>query len=85
MPFMDGKEATIKIRSLTRNFPPDMQPKIFAVTGHVEEEYYQNCMKCGMDQVYCKPLAIYDFAQILLNMKFIDSIPSNIKLEEDGN
>ena len=41
MPFMDGYQATSKIRTLYLNMeiPKDLQPKIIAITGHVENEY----------------------------------------------
>ena len=41
MPFLDGYEATKRIRKkyLRINIPRNEQPKIIAVTGHVENEY----------------------------------------------
>ena len=52
MPFMDGYQATKNIRRLTQGLPQEDQPKIFAVTGHVEDEYYTKAISAGMDQVY---------------------------------
>jgi CheY-like chemotaxis protein len=41
MPFMDGYEATKRIRRmfLSQDIPRAQQPKIVAITGHVENEY----------------------------------------------
>ena len=63
MPFLDGYEATKQIRRLFNNegIEKNNQPKIVAVTGHVENEYVQKANKCGMDRVYPKPLPIKDF------------------------
>ena len=60
MPFMDGYSATTKIRTLYQNegIARDLQPKIIAITGHVENEYVQKAFKSGMDRVYPKPLPI---------------------------
>ena len=60
MPFMDGYQATTKIRALYQNMdiPRELQPKIIAITGHVENEYVLKAFKSGMDRVYPKPLPI---------------------------
>ena len=34
------------------------QPKIIAVTGHVENEYMQRAMTSGMDKILKKPLHV---------------------------
>ena len=54
MPFLDGYEATIKIRQLyaSMNIAPELHPKIVAVTGHVEEEYLKRAISSGMNKVY---------------------------------
>ena len=43
MPFIDGYQATRQIRRLYMgmDIAREMQPKIVAVTGHVENEYVQ--------------------------------------------
>jgi len=58
MPFLDGYEATKKIRKMfsDEGILHDLQPKIIAVTGHVEQEYVSNAIKSGMDSVFSKPL-----------------------------
>ena len=54
MPFLDGYEATKQIRKLfeSHNIERQRQPKIIAITGHVENEYVQNAVDSGMDKVY---------------------------------
>jgi len=41
MPFMDGYEATRRIRRMYKqqNIREEQQAKIVAITGHVENEY----------------------------------------------
>ena len=84
MPFMDGYEATKRIRKLflSKDIPRKQQPRIVAITGHVENEYVQRAIACGMDKVYPKPLPIKDFGQLLLSMKFIDSVPEHLRADE---
>ena len=55
MPFMDGYEATSKIREylFAYNLP---QPIITAVTGHTEKAYIKRAIDCGMNQVLSKPV-----------------------------
>ena len=63
MPFLDGYEATKRIRKLflTLDIPREQQPRIVAITGHVENEYVQKAISSGMDKVYPKPLPIKEF------------------------
>jgi CheY-like chemotaxis protein len=63
MPFLDGYEATKQIRAIyTENcIDVEEQPKIIAITGHVENEYVNKAIQSGMDHVYQKPLPIEDF------------------------
>jgi len=57
MPFMDGYEATQKIRSFfSSNEMGGAQPLIVAVTGHTEQPYLDRCIKCGMDKALSKPI-----------------------------
>ena len=63
MPFLDGYEATKRIRGLYNKLeiPRSSQPKIVAITGHVENEYIQKAINSGMDKVFPKPLPIQEF------------------------
>ena len=59
MPFMDGFQCTMQIRSLLnkqRNLRIEEQPVISAVTGHSEGLYIRKCFKHGMNQVLTKPV-----------------------------
>ena len=58
MPFLDGYAATKKIRKMYANLGilRENQPKIIAITGHVEVEYQTKAIASGMDKVYQKPL-----------------------------
>ena len=87
MPFLDGYEATKKIRKLWQSMgiQREFQPKIVAVTGHVEEEYVKKAIKSGMDKIYPKPLPIKDFGQLLLDMKFIDAVPQHLRLDSNSD
>ena len=46
MPFMDGYQATKRIRKLYHNIDvaKEYQPKIIAITGHVENEYVEKAI-----------------------------------------
>ena len=54
MPFMDGYEATKKIRKYLHK-KGLKQPVIAAITGHTEQSYIRRAIKSGMNQVICKP------------------------------
>ena len=84
MPFMDGYEATKRIRKMFASIdvPRKQQPKIVAITGHVENEYIQRAISSGMDKVYPKPLPIKEFGQLLMSMKFIDSVPDHLRADD---
>lgn len=83
MPFLDGYEATKKIRKmfLQCDIERDRQPKIIAITGHVEKEYVTKAIESGMDKVYQKPLPVQEFGQMLMQMRFIDSVPEHLRLD----
>jgi CheY-like chemotaxis protein len=63
MPFLDGYEATKVIRSLYKQnkIESEQQPRIIAITGHVENEYVKKAIQSGMDKVFQKPLPIKEF------------------------
>ena len=59
MPFMDGYEATDKIRQYL--FEKDiLQPIIIGVTGHTEDSYIQRALDSGMNEVLFKPCEALD-------------------------
>lgn len=64
MPFMDGYEATIKIRSFYRT-KKILQPMVVACTGHNEPEYIQKAWRYEMDEVVPKPTDIEVIKSIL--------------------
>ena len=61
------------------------QPKIIAITGHIENEYVERALSAGMDKIFQKPLHIREFGQMLLDMKYINKIPDHLKLDEPEN
>ena len=83
MPFLDGYEAAKRIRKifLSMDIPRVHQPRIVAITGHVENEYVQKALSSGMDKVFPKPLPIAEFGQLLIEMKFIASVPEHLRLD----
>ena len=85
MPFIDGYKATREIRKLYMNMDVqrELQPKICAVTGHVENEYVQKAYSSGMDKVYSKPFAIKEFGHLLLNMRLIETVPDHLRFDSD--
>jgi CheY-like chemotaxis protein len=64
MPFMDGYEATGKIRQYLFD-KGILQPIIIGVTGHVEDVYIQRALNCGMNEVLFKPCDSQDLRQIV--------------------
>jgi len=38
-------------------------------------------MSSGMDKVYQKPLPIGEFGNLLMKMKFIENVPSNLRID----
>jgi signal transduction histidine kinase/CheY-like chemotaxis protein len=53
MPEMDGVEATRRIR---REFPPERQPRIVAMTAAAFPEDRNRCLDAGMDDYVSKPI-----------------------------
>ena len=69
MPGMDGFEATKNIRELLYEFD-QIQPIISAVTGHVEQEYIDQAILAGMNQVLSKPVNSLLLKDLVKNMEF---------------
>ena len=55
MPVMDGFEATSEIRKLP--FQGNDKIYITALTANARDEVKEECLKCGMEQVLCKPVS----------------------------
>jgi DNA-binding response OmpR family regulator len=58
------------------------QPKIIAITGHIENEYVDRALKSGMDKIFQKPLHAREFGQLLMDMRYITTVPAHLKLDE---
>ena len=68
MPFMEGKEATQKIRSYLKQMKIN-QPFIAACTGHSDQKSFQECLNAGMDIVLMKPCNPEELQSILKKIK----------------
>jgi CheY-like chemotaxis protein len=53
MPDMDGFEAT---RSIRHRLPPELQPKIIAVTANALKDDRKRCLDAGMNDYIVKPI-----------------------------
>ena len=71
MPFMDGYEATNKIREFIDEQGAS-QPIISAVTGHTEQAYIERAMNAGMNQVMSKPVDVEVLKVLLQKFGYID-------------
>ena len=74
MPFMDGYEASIKMRDLWKleGICQENQPPIYAVTGHFEEQYIKKALISGIDHVLAKPIPIQVLKELLISLKLIE-------------
>ena len=73
MPFMDGYEATGKIRQYLFD-RAILQPIIIGVTGHTEDVYIQRALDSGMNEVLFKPCDINDLRQIVNMIGFLKKV-----------
>mmetsp|Transcript_15950 Transcript_15950/g.24696 ORF Transcript_15950/g.24696 Transcript_15950/m.24696 type:complete len:81 (+) Transcript_15950:3459-3701(+) len=78
MPVMNGIESTRKIRHFFKHeigLPPDKQPKIVGVTGHVLSEFREQGIHAGMNSVISKPV-YYSTLKEMIDRQgiFIDSM-----------
>lgn len=87
MPFLDGYEATKRIRKIFsgQGIAKEMQPQIIAITGHVEKEYVTKALESGMDKVYSKPFPAAEFGKLLYGLKLINSIPEHLREDTHEN
>ena len=79
MPFMDGYQASKRIKEL--NLPTGFPLKIVAITGHVEPAYIQKAHEHGIDEVFPKPMPILELGLILKEHGFISQIPPRLMLK----
>jgi len=63
MPFMDGFEATRKIRELEKEI--DHHTPIIAMTAYAMKEDRDRCLQAGMDDYISKPFKEKEFFDIL--------------------
>ena len=63
MPLMDGYEATMKLRDLYDN--SQVQPKVIAVSGHVDTQYIEKAWRYNFDEFVLKPIKLSILNKIL--------------------
>ena len=63
MPIMDGYEATMELRDLHKD--GEMQPKVIAVSGHVDSQYVQKAWWYDLDEFVNKPIKLSQLNGIL--------------------
>ena len=63
MPIMDGYEATMELRDLIKD--DQMQPKVIAVSGHVDSQYVQKAWRYDLDEFVNKPIKLSQLNIIL--------------------
>ena len=56
MPIMDGYEAAIEVRDLHRE--SHVQPKIVAVSGHVDVQFIEKAWRYDFDEFTYKPIKL---------------------------
>ena len=55
MPFLDGYEATKRIRKYYSQID-EIQPQIIVCTGHIEDEYISHAWQIDVDEILPKPI-----------------------------
>ncbi len=73
MPEMDGEQATIEIR---KQFPPEQQPRIIAMTANAIVGDREHYLSIGMDDYITKPVRLEDLVRALLESTPLADIPS---------
>ena len=56
MPIMDGYEATMELRDL--HMDSQMQPKVIAVSGHVDSQFIDKAWRYDLDEFVHKPIKL---------------------------
>jgi signal transduction histidine kinase/DNA-binding response OmpR family regulator len=62
MPEMDGLQAT---RSIRKNFSPDAQPQIIAMTANAMQGDREMCLEAGMNDYVSKPIQVKELQSAL--------------------
>lgn len=65
MPEMDGYAATESIRALHAHEQLNYQPYIIGLSGHIQKEYRQRALTCGMDDYAVKPITQEQLGELL--------------------
>jgi two-component system, NarL family, sensor histidine kinase BarA len=66
MPGMDGLEATRRVR---RDWPPERQPRIVAITADAFPEDCARCLEAGMDDYLSKPIDVSELTEVLSRVR----------------
>ena len=83
MPELDGMEATRLIR---RDFPPDRQPHIIAVTANAMRKDRELCVAAGMNDYVSKPVELRELVEVLEHARALldlKSAPSAVAAPPD--
>ncbi|MFW2366641.1 MAG: response regulator [Desulforhopalus sp.] len=68
MPIMDGFQATAIIRRMERDKDLPQRTPIYAITGNVQGQDQDKCLKGGMDGYIGKPFTQEDIRSLLENI-----------------
>jgi PAS domain S-box-containing protein len=77
MPEMDGFEAT---RTIRHRLPPELQPKIIAVTANALKGDRKRCLDSGMNDYITKPIRLEEIRDAIRRQ-----FPSPVVLKNDGD
>lgn len=70
MPYMDGLEATVKIRELENEMERERTP-IIALTANTMDNDRDKCISYGMDEFMAKPFDIEKLKQIFTDLEIV--------------